>query len=216
MHEWDVSVEEAEALQERLRGLVRPVNGFDPAALRTVAGIDATYSDGGRAAVVVLSFPDLAVVDQAVAERPGVFPYMPGLLAFREGPVVLDALAQLRVHPDLLIFDGYGYAHPRRCGLASHLGVYLDRPSIGCAKTRFIGSAAAPGPAPGDSAPLRDAGETIGLVLRTRRQTRPVYVSVGHRIDLPTAAGLVLRCVRGYRLPEPTRLADILAGHFPR
>lgn len=211
MHNWDVSVDEAVAIQEQLRVQVRLTNRLDLDAIRTVAGIDASYHGVGKAAIVVMRLPDREVVDQAVAERSSVFPYTPGLLSFREIPVVLDALARLRVTPDVLLCDGYGYAHPRRFGLASHLGVYLDRPAIGCAKTRFIGTAGEPGPHAGDWAPLVDSGETIGAVLRTQVGTKPVYISAGHLIDLQTAIAVVLRCVGDYRLPEPTRLADILA-----
>lgn len=212
LHDWDVSPEEAIAIQERLRPLVQQTNGVALDQIRTVAGIDASYQEVGQAAIVVFSFPDLKIIDQATATRESFFPYVPGLLSFREGPVVLDAIAKLKQQPDLLIFDGQGYAHPRRFGLACHLGLYLDRPSIGCAKTRFIGTFEEPGPNKGDSAPLLDAGETIGMVVRTKANTRPLFVSVGHKIDLPTAVEVVLRCVRDYRLPETTRAADHLAG----
>ena len=212
MHDWDVSPEDAIALQERLRPLVQQSNSIALDQVRTVAGIDASYQDVGQAAIVVFSFPELEIIDQATAIRESFFPYVPGLLSFREGPVVLDAMAKLKRQPDLLIFDGQGYAHPRRFGLACHLGLYLDRPSIGCAKTRFIGTYEEPGPDKGDCSPLLDQGETIGMVVRTRANTNPVFVSVGHKIDLDTAVQAVLRCVRGYRLPETTRAADHLAG----
>jgi len=212
VHNWNISPEEAGAIQERLRPLVQQTNSIALDQIQTVAGIDASYGDGAQAAVVVFSFPELALIDQATVIRESVFPYVPGLLSFREGPVVLDALAKLKTAPDVLIFDGQGYAHPRRFGLACHLGVYLDRPSIGCAKTRFIGTYAEPGPEKGDCSPLLDQGETIGMVVRTRPGTNPLFVSIGHKIDLPTAVEVVLRCVRGYRLPETTRAADHLAG----
>ena len=212
LHRWDVTPDEAVALQEQLRGQVELTDALPLNAIRTVAGIDVSYREVGRAAVVVLALPDLRVVDQAVAERAVDFPYVPGLLAFREIPVVLDALARLRVMPDVLMCDGYGVAHPRRFGLAAHLGVYLDRPTLGCAKSRFIGTAADPGPAPGDQTPLLDAGEIIGMALRTRAGSKPVYVSAGHHLSLATAVALVRRCSAGYRIPEPTRLADILAA----
>ncbi|HEV2457064.1 MAG TPA: deoxyribonuclease V [Ktedonobacterales bacterium] len=216
MHEWNVPLEEAVALQQRLRTLVQQEGSIKREDVRTVAGIDASYRDVARAAVVVLAFPDMERLDEAVAARESVFPYVPGLLSFREGPVVLDALAKLTVQPDLLIFDGQGYAHPRRFGLASHLGVYLDRPSIGCAKSRLIGSYNEPGPEPGDRTPLLDRGEVIGAVLRTKARTKPLFISVGHKIDLETAVEVVLRCLRGYRLPEPTRLAHNLADAAAR
>jgi deoxyribonuclease V len=180
--------------------------------VRIVAGVDASYKDVARAAVVALSFPALEVLETAVAVRAIPFPYVPGLLSFREAPAVLDALAKLRARPDVLIFDGQGLAHPRRLGLASHLGVYLDLPSVGCAKSRLVGRYEEPGPATGDRAPLVDRGEVVGVALRTKPRTKPLFVSVGHKIDLETAVALVLACLRGYRLPEPTRLADRLAG----
>ncbi len=213
-HPWDVSVEEAIAIQQRLRPLIQESQSIALDQVRTVAGVDASYRDVGQAAIVVFSFPALEIVDQATATRESVFPYVPGLLSFREGPVVLDAMEKLRVQPDLLIFDGQGYAHPRRFGLACHLGLYLDRPSIGCAKTRLIGTYQEPGPRKGDCSPLLDEGETIGMVVRTRPHTNPLFVSVGYKIDLPTAVEAVLRCVRGYRLPETTRAADHLAGRI--
>ena len=220
-HRWDLSVEEAIALQDRLRPLVSHANTLTLDQIRAVAGVDAAYSereDGkgrARAAVVVLSFPNLEVIEQTTAVVESIFPYVPGLLSFREGPVVLAALARLRTRPDVLLCDGQGYAHPRRFGLACHLGVYLGRPTLGCAKTRYIGAHEEPGPNHGDRAPLLDRDETIGMVVRTRANTKPVFVSIGHQMDLPTAVEVVLRCTRGYRLPEPTRLADQLANHGP-
>ena len=213
MHNWNVSVEEALELQNRLRSLVSTTNGFIPGEIKTVAGIDAFYrQEEGRAAVVVFSFPELKIVDQAVAVQQAVFPYIPGLLSFREAPLALAALGKLKVQPDLLMLDGQGYAHPRRFGLACHLGVYLDIPTIGCAKTRFIGQYEAPGPEPGDYSTLLDEGEIIGAVVRTRRDTKPIFVSVGHKIDLDTSIDFVMKCLRGYRLPETTRQADIVAA----
>lgn len=212
MHDWDVSVEEAVAIQRRLRSLVQTAPEVALDRVRIVAGVDASYRDVAKAAVVALSFPALDVLETAVAVREIPFPYVPGLLSFREAPAVLDALAKLRARPDVLIFDGQGLAHPRRLGLASHLGVYLDLPSVGCAKSRLVGRYDEPGPTMGDRSPLMDRGEVIGTVLRTKPRTNPLFVSVGHKVDLETAVGLVLACLRGYRLPEPTRLADRLAG----
>jgi len=208
MHPWDVGVEEALALQRRLRPLVRQQGTLTPEAVHTVAGIDVSYGEVGRAAVVVLSFPQLEVGEEGVVERPVGFPYVPGLLSFREGPLALAALERVQTRPDVLIFDGQGYAHPRRLGLASHLGVYLDMPSIGCAKSRLIGTYAEPGPNIGDRSPLVHHGEVVGVALRTKPRTNPLFVSAGHKLDLETAVAIVLRCLRGYRLPEPTRLAD--------
>jgi deoxyribonuclease V len=213
-HRWDVSTSEAIAIQRQLRGHVLMTNGSLLTTLKTIAGVDAAYRDTtgeAKAAVVVLAFPELEVVEQVVATRPISFPYVPGLLSFREAPVVLDAISSLRARPDLLMCDGQGYAHSRRLGLASHLGVYLDMPSIGCAKSRLIGSYDEPGPSKGSFSPLTDHGETIGMVLRSKTGTRPLFISIGHMIDLATAVKLVNQCLRGFRLPEPTRLADKLS-----
>lgn len=213
MHDWNVSVQEALDLQERLRSKVCLTNGFDPARLKTVAGIDASYADNQALAVVcVFSFPELTLLKQTSVSLPNPFPYVPGLFSFREGPAVLKALETLTQTPDLLIFDGHGYAHPRRFGLASHIGVYLDRPSIGCGKTRLVGDFVQPGPNLGDFSALIEktpAGEeTIGAVVRTKTGSKPLFVSAGHKIDLPTAVQIIMKCLRGHRLPEPIRVAD--------
>jgi deoxyribonuclease V len=212
MHAWDVSVASAVEIQQRLRALVVRENGFVPAQARTIAGVDASYRETARAAIVVLTLPNLAVVEQVVAERESAFPYVPGLLAFREAPAVLDAMEKLTIRPDVLLFDGQGIAHPRRLGIAAHLGVYLGMPSIGCAKSRLTGTYDGPGPQAGDMSPLMAGQEQIGVVLRSKPRTNPLFISIGHLIDLPTATSFVLRTLRGYRLPEPTRLADRLAG----
>lgn len=212
-HRWDVSPDEAIAIQQRLRAEIPLAERDEPITLdqiHTVAGIDVSYREIGRAAIAVFSFPDLALVEEVTATSEVTFPYIPGLLAFREGPVVLAAFEQLRTQPHLLIFDGQGYAHPRRLGLARHMGAYLDRPSIGCAKSRLIGRYDEPGPEPGAWSPLMSGREEIGRVVRTRARVKPVFVSVGYRITLPLAVEVVLRCTRGYRLPEPTRIADRL------
>jgi deoxyribonuclease V len=212
-HPWDLPTDEATALQTRLADMVVAETTFDPGAVQTVAGVDVGFQDDvARAAVVVLSFPELEPVDCAVAETPLTFPYVPGLLAFREGPSVLAALEKLAIWPDLLVFDAQGLAHPRRLGLAAHLGVILDWPSIGCAKSRLVGAHNEPGEAVGDWVLLHDKGQTIGAVVRTRAGVKPLFVSIGHRVDLPTAIGFVLRCTRGYRLPETTRYAHKAAG----
>lgn len=164
-----------------------------------------------RAAVVVLSFPTLEVVDRAWAELPVTFPYIPGYLSFREGPAVLSAFERLTLWPDLVIFDGQGLAHPRRLGLACHLGLWLDLPSIGCAKSRLFGHGQEPGPQRGDSAALLDGDEVIGAALRSRPGCRPLYVSPGQHMDIPSAIRVVLDCCPRYRLPETTRQAHRLA-----
>jgi len=215
-HRWDLTPKEARAVQRELAN--RVVTEDRLGEVGTVAGLDLGFPRdlSGRevasAVVVVLSLPSLEVIEQRVAERPVEFPYVPGLLSFRESPVALAALELLETRPDVLIVDGQGFAHPRRFGIACHLGVLLDLPSIGCAKSILVGRAAEPGPDPGDWTPLEDRGETIGAALRTRPKTKPVYVSVGHRVSLETAVELVVRCGRGYRLPEPTRLADRVAS----
>ena len=214
--DWNLSWDEARGVQKALAGQVTLADDFGP--IRTVAGVDLAYprtATGvvtGRAAVVVLAFPGLEVVEEHVITRPVTFPYIPGLLSFREAPIALAVLQQLRVQPDVLLVDGHGIAHPRRFGIASHLGILLDLPTIGCAKSILIGQAVEPGERPGDSTPLLHGEEVIGTALRTRTRSRPLYVSPGHRISVETAASLVMRCTRGYRLPEPTRLADRLAG----
>jgi len=185
-----------------------------PARLRLVAGLDAHYQPrAGLAwgAAALLAWPDLELVESALACRPLDFPYVPGLLSFREAPAHIAALACLSRRPDLVFVDGQGIAHPRRLGLASHVGVLAGLPTIGVAKSRLIGTFDPPGPEKGASAPLIDKGETIGTVLRTRTGVRPLFVSVGHRIALDAAVHLVLEAAPRYHLPEPTRLADKLS-----
>lgn len=211
VHPWVVDAAGAVAIQRALRADVDLTNRVRLEDVRTIAGVDGSYGEEARAAVVVLSFPELQVLDQAIAHRGAVFPYVPGLLSFREVPIVLAALEKVRVQPDLIMVDGQGYAHPRRLGLASHLGLWLDVPTVGCAKSRLVGRYAEPGSQPGDRSPLVDRGETIGVVLRSKARTNPLFISAGNRIDLPTAVQVVERCLRGYRLPEPTRLADKLS-----
>lgn len=212
-HRWDLTPKEAMGLQEKLRASVVQEDRLGP--VRRVCGIDVGFEENGaitRAAVAVLSFPALEPVESAIARRKTTFPYVPGLLSFREIPAVLDALGRLKTAPDLLICDGQGVAHPRRCGLASHTGLVAGIPSIGCAKSRLIGEHRAPPARRGAWAPLVDAGETIGAVLRTRAGVNPVYVSIGHCVSLATAIRYVLACCTRYRLPETTRHAHRLAS----
>jgi deoxyribonuclease V len=212
-HSWALTPSEAIALQMELRQQVE--RGDRLPAIRHVAGVDVGYEDHGRitrAAVAVLSFPQLTLVESALARRPTEFPYIPGLLSFRELPAVLDALDALKSPPDIILCDGQGIAHPRRFGIASHLGVLLDMPSIGVAKTRLIGAHAEPPDVKGAWTPLLDKEETIGAVLRTRVGVKPVYVSIGHRVSLETAVALTLACTTRYRLPETTRQAHRLAS----
>nr|VFJ42584.1 MAG: Endonuclease V [Candidatus Kentron sp. DK]VFJ52788.1 MAG: Endonuclease V [Candidatus Kentron sp. DK] len=204
---------EARALQERLRHrvIIRDIFG----AVGSVAGVDVGFEQGGaitRAAVAVLAFPGLEPVEQAVARRETDFPYIPGLLSFREIPAIVDAVEQLGALPDMLLCDGQGIAHPRRFGIASHLGLLLDRPSIGVAKSRLVGSHGEIPQKKGGWTPLMDGDEIIGAVLRTREGVRPLYISVGHRVSLDTAIAMVMNCITRYRLPETTRRAHRLAS----
>ncbi len=210
---WPKTVPQARAIQQSLRD--RVITQDRLRVPRRVAGIDVGFEHDGsitRAAVVVLDFPSLEPLEYAVVRRKTRFPYVPGYLSFREAPAVLAALRRLRSTPDLIVCDGQGFAHPRRFGLACHLGVLANLPSIGVAKSRLIGEHAALGPRRGEWVPLTDDGERIGAVLRTRTGVRPVYVSVGHRISLETAIDYVLRCTTRYRLPETTRQAHRLAS----
>ncbi len=222
LHAWDLTPTQAIALQRTLARSVVRSDRFGPGgrrAIRRVAGVDAAFADGGRtirAAALLLDYPGLDPVERALVERPVAFPYVPGLLSFREVPALLEALGRLRARPDLILCDGHGHAHPRRFGLACHLGLWLDVPAIGVAKSRLTGCHEEPGPAKGDVAWLMAgsgarAGERIGAVLRTRERVKPVYVSAGHRVSLRTAVALTLACTGRYRLPEPTRLADKLS-----
>jgi deoxyribonuclease V len=212
LHPFDVTPARARAIQERLHALVISRDELSP--VRTVTGIDVGFDDPetARAAIVTLGFPNLAPVETATARRRVAFPYVPGLLSFREIPVVLDALGKLRHLPDLLLCDGQGYAHPRRFGLACHLGVLSGIPAIGVAKSRLIGEYAEPGSNKGDWSPLVDGAEVVGAVLRTRSKVAPLYVSIGHRVCLETAIRYVLACCTRYRLPETTRAAHRLAS----
>ncbi len=210
-HRWDLAPEEAVAVQRDLAARIERQNRFGP--LKHAAGVDVSVRDDvGQAAVVVLDLGRLSPVEYAVATRPIAFPYIPGLLSFREGPAVLEALAQLKTTPDLLMVDGHGISHPRRIGIASHLGLLADLPSIGCAKSRLVGQHDEPAEEAGSYAPLVDRGEVIGAVLRTRQGVSPMYISIGHRIDLATSIQMVMACCRGYRLPETTRWAHRVAG----
>lgn len=203
----------ARALQEAWRDRVRPSGAIGE--VHWIAGVDVAFPAQGsvsRGAAVLFRYPDLAPVAGSIAELPTRFPYVPGLLSFRELPALLAALKGLPETPDLILVDGQGIAHPRRLGVASHLGVALDRPTIGVAKSVLCGHYVEPGPEAGHRSPLLYRGEVIGSVLRSRRNVRPLIISPGHRVGLEESVGFVQSCLRGYRLPEPTRLADKLAG----
>lgn len=220
LHPWPTQAEEAQAIQDRLRPLA-DLTSPGPRTVRTVAGLDVAYADDRlAAAAVVLDAESLDVVEEStVLDRPG-FPYVPGLFAFRELPALVSALRGLSVTPDLLVCDGHGLAHPKRFGLACHLGVLTGLPSIGVGKTRLVGSYDEPGGDRGDWSPISDGGQVVGRALRTQTGVRPVFVSVGHRADLDTACAVTLRLAPHYRLPETTRQADhlsraTLTGHPP-
>ena len=213
-HPWPTTIEEAVAVQQRLRGQVMVRDDFG--AVSTVAGVDVGFEDEGqtaRAAVVVLDFPALTPRDYALARLPVGFPYVPGFLSFRETPVILRALAQLRQPPGVLLVDGQGIAHPRRFGIASHLGVLANLPSIGVAKSLLTGRFGPLADERGAWEPLVDAGEVVGAALRSRAGTKPLFISPGHRIGLESAIQLVMNCTTRYRLPETTRVAHNLASN---
>jgi deoxyribonuclease V len=179
--------------------------------IRFVAGADVAFdpvTDVAFAGVIVYRFPDLTEVERSMARRKLRFPYVPGLLSFRETPVLLAAFARLETEPDLILIDGHGRAHPRRFGIACHVGVLFDKPTIGCAKSLLVGEHEAPGARAGSTAPLLLDGERVGTVLRTRDGVRPIYVTTGHRVSLETAVNLVKQCLDGFRIPKPTREAD--------
>lgn len=212
-HRWPTSARRAIALQKRLRDDLRLTGA--PRRVSIVAGADISYDLGeGRlyAAVLNYSFPGLRHLETALVRAPIRFPYVPGLLSFREAPGLIRAFNRLGTRPDLLICDGQGIAHPRGIGLASHLGLLLDLPTIGCAKSRLIGTHLMPGESSGSTAPLYHDGRRVGTVVRSRRGVRPLYVSPGHRMGIAASARYVLACCRGYRLPEPVRQADLVVG----
>lgn len=221
LHAWDLSSREAIALQKELAP--RIVSIGSPGEVRLVAAADVAFPGRtrgwgrgvARAAVVLMSYPKLEVIEQHVIEATVAFPYVPGLLSFREIPALAIAFEQLAATPDLLLADGHGLAHPRRFGFASHLGLLVGIPTIGCAKSRLCGEALEPAAARGSMTALIDRGERVGLVVRTKTGVKPMYVSVGHMINLEAAADWTLRLAPTHRLPEPLRLADRLSKGLP-
>jgi deoxyribonuclease V len=215
LHTWNISYHKAKEIQNELRKrLILRDEGISR-RIRTIAGADISYSKGSNiffAAVVVLDFETMNIIEQVSSSGAVDFPYIPGLLTFREGPILLEAFRKLSSSPDIIIFDGQGIAHPRGIGLASHMGLFLDTPTIGCGKTRLIGSYDETGNEPGDYSPLTYNSETVGAVLRTKKKVKPVFVSQGHKISLKKAIEITLSSCRGYRLPEPTRKAHLAAG----
>ncbi len=213
LHSWQVSIAQALEIQQRLAAKVSKRS--EVTTPHFIAGVD--ISAGKRegmatGVVVILNYPELRVVETKVAQGKLGLPYIPGLLSFRESPLTLAACEKLTIAPDLILVDGQGIAHPRRLGLASHLGLFLNTPTIGCAKSILCGSHEAPGTEPGSYTEIVDRGEVIGAALRTKLGVKPVYVSIGHKVDLNTAIYWVMKCCHGYRLPEPTRLAHLAAG----
>ena len=218
LHPWHVSVTEAQRIQQRLRRAIQV--GTYVQELRYIAGADLSIVPTTNivyAGVVVLDYTTLAVVERKGIRTTADFPYIPGLLSFREAPALLQAFAQLDMTPDVVVFDGQGIAHPRGLGIASHMGLLLDVPAIGCAKSRLMGRYDEPPPTRGAHTPLQGRrGETLGAVLRTKDRTKPIFVSVGHKMELSQALAILLHCHRGYRIPEPTRLADQYVGALRR
>jgi deoxyribonuclease V len=213
LHEWDLSCKEAIEIQRQLASQVR----FAAMKKRPkiIAGLDCAFSKDGKqifASAVVIDLSDFSIIETATAIRKVNFPYIPGLLSFREAPACIDAIEKLKTTPDVFIVDGHGIAHPRRLGIASHIGLLIDKPTIGCAKSRLIGTFDEPGIRKGSYSSLMDSGEKIGVVLRTRTDVKPVYVSIGHKCTLDNAISVVLQCTTRYRLPEPSRLAHQLVG----
>jgi deoxyribonuclease V len=212
-HRWDLRPEEAVKLQKELAPLIDTNMPIDLENLKYVAGVDVSVKNEiSRAAIVVLNFPDLQRVEAVTAEIPTPFPYIPGLLSFREGVVILEAHKKLKTQPGVYIFDGMGIAHPRRFGIACHIGLWLDAPTVGCGKTLLIGKHDEVPAQKGGYALLRHRGEVIGAVVRTRDNVAPVYISPGHKATLESAIELAVRCSTKYRLPEPIRAAHNTAG----
>ncbi len=212
-HNWNLNPQQAIALQRQMVTEVIYNRPLDLDAIRLVAGVDVSVKENvSQAAVVVLSFSDLKPVETSLWRMPTPFPYVPGLLSFREGPVLVEAFERLQHEPDVFIFDGMGRAHPRRIGIATHMGLWLQRPTIGCGKTLLVGKYVEPPDERGAYVDLVDKGEVIGAIVRTRPGVKPVFISVGHLADLRTSVELTMRCTTRYRLPEPIRLAHNAAG----
>lgn len=213
LHEWNLSCKEAIEIQRRLASQVR----FTAMKKKPniIAGLDCAFGNGGKrifAAAVVIDLSDFSIIETTTANRKVDFPYIPGLLSFRETPACIDAIEKLKNTPDCFIVDGQGIAHPRRLGIASHIGLLIDKPAIGCAKSRLIGTFDEPASKKGSFSPLMDSEEKTGAVLRTRTDVKPVYVSVGHKCTIDNAISIVLECTTKYRLPEPSRLVHQLVG----
>lgn len=217
LHSWTVTPAEAVALQNQLRQQIRlkPL----PTAPATIAGCDISfnkYEETVYAGIVVLRLDTLEVLEEVGVVSTATFPYVPGLLTFREGPALMEAWEKLTIEPDVVMFDGHGMAHPRRMGIATHMGLWINRPSFGCGKTVLAGRFDDPAPERGNWTPMLHRGEVVGAAVRTKNKVSPVFISPGHLIDLPTAIDLTLRCDGGYRLPEPTRRAHLFVNSLRR
>lgn len=215
LHQWDLDPQAAIALQKELAERLIADSPLDLSQIRTVAGVDVSVKNElSQAAVVVMTYPDCRVIETVRTQLPTTYPYIPGLLTFREGAVLVEAFKQVQTDVDVFVFDGMGQIHPRRIGIAAHLGLWLDKPTIGCGKTHFIGTYDEPHPEKGAFSKLYYQGQVLGAVLRTRAKTKPVYISVGHRADLSSAIDLIMSLSPHYRLPVPIRLAHQAAGQY--
>jgi len=217
LHSWDITPDEAIKIQNELRHLVRVENLSGK--INYIAGADISFDKGSNivyAGVVVLKFPELVEIDRSLVITEVKFPYIPGLLSFRESPALIQAWEKIKITPDIVVIDGQGIAHPRRFGIASHFGILIDRPTIGCAKSLLVGRYEEPGEKAGNYSYLYDSGEIIGVALRTRDNVQPVFVSIGHKITLEESIKIIMQTVRGYRIPEPTRHAHNLVNALRR
>lgn len=215
VHGWDVTPKEAMEIQERLRRQIVLENAPEVESISRIGAADVSYDKKTNlvyATVMIFSFPDLKLLEQKDATQEATFPYIPGLLVFREGPALVEAFLEIQENPDVIMFDGQGIAHPRGIGIATHMGILLDKSSIGCAKTVLVGDYTEPEETAESYSPLTKNGIELGVALRTKDSVEPVFVSIGHKIDLMTAVKIVLECRRGYRLPEPVRLAHIASN----
>jgi len=213
LHSWEVSPQEAIKIQKDLKSNISLKKSFNK--IDKIAGVDVSYYQNKMiAGVIIFKFPNLKIIERQSFVASINFPYIPGLLTFREGPSILSAFKKIKNEPDIILFDGQGIAHPRRMGIATHLGLFLNRPTIGCAKSRLSGKYTSVGEQKGDYTPLKEGEEVLGVVLRTRKGVKPIFLSPGHKIDLPNSIEIVLKCIVKYRLPLPVREAHIFVNQI--